>query len=166
MRPITVGLMAAGFAIGCGSAPSEQAMAPSDGDFEARKEAPMGGASPAAPAVTRGAKMSNNQFGDEVYAAMEEGRSDGLVADAKGKPATDDAEAPDEAPLRRWFPEAFLWEPLVETDASGHATVAVRVPDTRDERHMVNPMVPVTTAMRSRRPLFMCPDHCSCTQST
>ncbi len=31
--------------------------------------------------------------------------------------------------LRQWFPEAFLWRPLVETDASGVATVPVRVPD-------------------------------------
>lgn len=31
--------------------------------------------------------------------------------------------------LRTWFPEAFLWMPLVETDASGQAVVPVRVPD-------------------------------------
>jgi hypothetical protein len=61
-----------------------------------------------------------------------------LSADAApGKPA--DAE-PDGANLgaapeaggeavRTWFPEAFLWRPLVETDASGHARVDVKVPD-------------------------------------
>ncbi|MBJ6761605.1 hypothetical protein JGU66_12590 [Myxococcaceae bacterium JPH2] len=33
------------------------------------------------------------------------------------------------APTRAWFPETFLFEPLVVTDASGSATVPVRVPD-------------------------------------
>ncbi|RKH50667.1 alpha-2-macroglobulin family protein, partial [Corallococcus llansteffanensis] len=33
------------------------------------------------------------------------------------------------APTRAWFPETFLFEPLVVTDASGAATVPVRVPD-------------------------------------
>lgn len=32
-------------------------------------------------------------------------------------------------PSRSWFPETFLFEPLVVTDASGTATVPVRVPD-------------------------------------
>ncbi|WP_205525427.1 alpha-2-macroglobulin family protein [Pyxidicoccus trucidator] len=35
----------------------------------------------------------------------------------------------DSAPSRAWFPETFLFEPLVVTDASGAATVPVRVPD-------------------------------------
>ena len=34
-----------------------------------------------------------------------------------------------EGPTRSWFPETFLFEPLVVTDASGAATVPVRVPD-------------------------------------
>lgn len=33
------------------------------------------------------------------------------------------------APTRSWFPESFLWIPLVETDTSGVATVPVAVPD-------------------------------------
>ncbi|GMU00573.1 hypothetical protein KH5H1_46930 [Corallococcus caeni] len=33
------------------------------------------------------------------------------------------------APTRAWFPETFLFEPLVVTDANGQATVPVRVPD-------------------------------------
>jgi hypothetical protein len=33
------------------------------------------------------------------------------------------------APTRAWFPETFLFEPLVVTDAQGHATVPVKVPD-------------------------------------
>lgn len=43
-------------------------------------------------------------------------------------PSPDDAESSGER-LRQWFPEAFLWRPLVETDAGGVATVPVRVPD-------------------------------------
>lgn len=35
----------------------------------------------------------------------------------------------DAARVRTWFPEAFLWRPAVETDASGVATLDVRVPD-------------------------------------
>ncbi len=33
------------------------------------------------------------------------------------------------APSRAWFPETFLFEPLVVTDEAGQATVPVRVPD-------------------------------------
>ena len=33
------------------------------------------------------------------------------------------------APTRAWFPETFLFEPLVVTDAAGRATVPVKVPD-------------------------------------
>jgi hypothetical protein len=35
----------------------------------------------------------------------------------------------DSKDIRRWFPEAFLWQPLVETNDSGVATVDVIVPD-------------------------------------
>ena len=31
--------------------------------------------------------------------------------------------------VREWFPESFLWQPLVETDAAGSASLDVRVPD-------------------------------------
>ena len=31
---------------------------------------------------------------------------------------------------RSWFPETFLWQPLVVTDEGGHAEVAITVPDT------------------------------------
>jgi hypothetical protein len=39
------------------------------------------------------------------------------------------AEEEEAAPTRAWFPETFLFEPLVVTDASGAATVPVKVPD-------------------------------------
>lgn len=38
-------------------------------------------------------------------------------------------EAEPEQPTRSWFPETFLFEPLVVTDDGGKAVVAVRVPD-------------------------------------
>ncbi|MDP3505241.1 MAG: alpha-2-macroglobulin family protein [Myxococcales bacterium] len=42
---------------------------------------------------------------------------------------SDDGEGGAPAPTRAWFPETFLFEPLVTTDATGHATVPVKVPD-------------------------------------
>jgi hypothetical protein len=44
----------------------------------------------------------------------------------KGKLANEEEPA---APTRAWFPETFLFEPLVVTDGSGAATVPVKVPD-------------------------------------
>ncbi|MEZ4323365.1 MAG: alpha-2-macroglobulin family protein [Myxococcota bacterium] len=43
--------------------------------------------------------------------------------DAKPEPAAD------EGRIRQWFPEAFLWQPTVETNGDGLASVDVRVPD-------------------------------------
>jgi hypothetical protein len=53
---------------------------------------------------------------------------------AMAKEAPKDADAPSDeggaaAPTRSWFPETFLFEPLVVTDAQGQASVAVKVPD-------------------------------------
>jgi hypothetical protein len=39
-------------------------------------------------------------------------------------------EGEDVAATRSWFPETFLWQPAVVTDASGVATVPITVPDT------------------------------------
>ncbi|MFY1825944.1 alpha-2-macroglobulin family protein [Myxococcus fulvus] len=49
---------------------------------------------------------------------------------SRGGPMKDEA-APqaEDAPSRAWFPETFLFEPLVVTDDSGAATLPVRVPD-------------------------------------
>jgi hypothetical protein len=51
----------------------------------------------------------------------------GGMADAEGD-EMGGAEV-DAAPSRAWFPETFLFEPLVVTDAAGLATVPVKVPD-------------------------------------
>ena len=52
-------------------------------------------------------------------------------ADKGGRDGMRDAEAAsgEEAPTRAWFPESFLFEPLVVTDADGLASVEVTVPD-------------------------------------
>ncbi|MCY1017139.1 alpha-2-macroglobulin family protein [Pyxidicoccus sp. MSG2] len=50
-------------------------------------------------------------------------------ADRGGREETKAEPAEGSAPSRAWFPETFLFEPLVVTDASGAATVPVRVPD-------------------------------------
>ncbi|HZI03362.1 MAG TPA: alpha-2-macroglobulin family protein, partial [Archangium sp.] len=56
-----------------------------------------------------------------------------MKAEAPGAPPPPPAPAPPaEAPAtpgRAWFPETFLFEPLVVTDASGLASVPVKVPD-------------------------------------
>ena len=68
----------------------------------------------------------------------------GLVAKLAMAPEADEAPPPPGAPpgappadpqdqgpstTRSWFPEAFLWQPLVETNEQGIATLDVRVPD-------------------------------------
>src|SRR5262249_38890336 len=51
-------------------------------------------------------------------------------APAKPAPPGGGAAAKDaEGPTRSWFPETFLFEPLVVTDDHGAAVVPVRVPD-------------------------------------
>lgn len=48
----------------------------------------------------------------------------------RGRPASSGGPADSsEDTVRSWFPETFLFEPLVVTDDTGHASVPVRVPD-------------------------------------
>src|SRR5262252_2794966 len=60
------------------------------------------------------------------------------IAVAEKAPTIDEAPAPPPPPAepeethvqsRAWFPETFLFEPLVVTDADGAASLKVRVPD-------------------------------------
>ena len=67
----------------------------------------------------------------------------GILGSAGGAPPSPSADQPmdDEGPppqegekassdaTRQWFPESFLWQPLVETDQSGQAQLEIRVPD-------------------------------------
>ena len=47
----------------------------------------------------------------------------------RGRAASGGGNADAEDAVRSWFPETFLFEPLVVTDDAGNATVPVRVPD-------------------------------------
>jgi hypothetical protein len=96
-----------------------------------------GGGGSAAPAASAPMEMEEAAFGKEMRNDMDVG---GLVAAATdaameekaakrapsdGKP---DAEA-EEPATRAWFPESLLWQPLVETNDDGVASVPVLVPD-------------------------------------
>ncbi|MCB9673628.1 MAG: hypothetical protein H6737_00845 [Alphaproteobacteria bacterium] len=58
-------------------------------------------------------------------------RSGGAKRDMADRAQTESKPEPaaDEGRIREWFPEAFLWQPLVETSGDGVASVDVRVPD-------------------------------------
>ncbi|MBI5547896.1 MAG: hypothetical protein HY901_28770 [Deltaproteobacteria bacterium] len=58
----------------------------------------------------------------KMLAKDDDGRDKELAATVEGSGAA-------AAPTRAWFPETFLFEPLVATNAQGHAELAVRVPD-------------------------------------
>lgn len=74
-----------------------------------------GGGGMAAPSVAAAPMMQKESA--DAFAEAEQ--------DAPSEPGANGAAAP----TRAWFPETFLFEPLVVTDASGLATVPVRVPD-------------------------------------
>jgi hypothetical protein len=100
----------------------------------------------APPAAPKPMPKRMNAFGS---AGKMKGRSGDV--DADGIPDAKDAEGGEEAvtlglvgrtpggavdqsearpvPTRAWFPETFLFQPLVVTDASGHVSVETRVPD-------------------------------------
>lgn len=63
---------------------------------------------------------------EDVTAARPSGAKDDEPAPADNKPQAGEAS---EERTRAWFPESFLWQPLVHTDASGTATVPLTVPD-------------------------------------
>jgi hypothetical protein len=105
-------------------APSQDEQPMEEGRFGAGERAggsPGGGigaARPAAPASTATGRMRQ-----EAQNAKGEGK------DKRDKDGDDGTEG-QSAPLRSWFPESFLWKPLIETDASGKAVVPIQVPDT------------------------------------
>lgn len=119
--------------------------------YENRSPEPTVAAAPAPPpaerdamAMAEGAQESLKQLKQE---AAERKRPVKISAGALSNPlavdSLDDSEIVDaagggkkkirvrdiESPTRAWFPETFLFEPRVVTDASGAATVPVRVPD-------------------------------------
>lgn len=96
------------------------------GDFGNR----AGGAAPAAPKPMRRKRrkgMAKKEMKVDASAMM---LAADMPADEPEPEADEDGEAGGEAPATRaWFPETFLFEPLVETDKSGNASVDVTIPD-------------------------------------
>lgn len=110
-------------ALGACKAKSEQAPASEERRSQLERAAGSGSVAPAAPAVM--APEPESAPKTDGYASYEvapaEGKDEAL---GKGKRA-----APAEQPGRAWFPETFLFEPLVVTDDAGHAQISARVPD-------------------------------------
>lgn len=75
--------------------------------------APMGGAAPE----------------EDGFSAIVQKSDEGGERRPKGGGGEQKKPEPAGAPARAWFPETFLFEPLVVTDESGSATLPVRVPD-------------------------------------
>jgi len=91
-----------------------------------------GAAPPAAAAPGRGAQRVRAQTIQVIKGGTGRG-FDGLLG-KKAEARDEDEESGGEgslapAPSRSWFPESFLFDPLVVTDAMGHASVEVPVPD-------------------------------------
>ena len=101
--------------------PAEAEQARGEGGVGGRADAPHGQmeASPAASApVTVGGALRDGDMG--MLGKAKDG--------AKGE--EDSESGAGRAATRAWFPESFLWMPMVETNAAGAATVPVTVPDT------------------------------------
>ncbi|HVV83512.1 MAG TPA: alpha-2-macroglobulin family protein [Kofleriaceae bacterium] len=96
------------------------------------------GSAAAAPAPTPAAPAAADLAGRLDDAERDEKKKDGKLTEARQRAlGGEDAPGPGggggqgqtEHPTRAWFPETFLFEPLVVTDATGSATVPVRIPD-------------------------------------
>ncbi|MEQ1508174.1 MAG: alpha-2-macroglobulin family protein, partial [Myxococcota bacterium] len=115
---------------GCGSVSSEMAPVTTRGfDADLKEEAPPPAASPAArqEAVADGTVAFAKSVGALGGAMAGEDLPAEPEAVEQSKP--DDGEPADEGRTRSWFPEAFLWQPQVETGDDGGATIDVTVPD-------------------------------------
>jgi hypothetical protein len=96
------------------------------------EEAPMAEARDTSGGAGTAMSLDEGKMGNK-----ESDRAEGQYKMAKNAPAApaatpggpSDGDATTEAPTRSWFPETFLFEPLVVTDDTGAATVPVKVPD-------------------------------------
>lgn len=100
-----------------------------EGQHERKKEkmsspkpasAPMGGAAP-------GASRGDGADFDGRFAASAASDEPEPASAAEKAPA--DA-GPEPAAVRAWFPESFLWVPILQTGAAGMSTLPFTVPDT------------------------------------
>ncbi|HEY0190928.1 MAG TPA: alpha-2-macroglobulin family protein [Kofleriaceae bacterium] len=83
----------------------------------------------AAPAAAPTTPMREQRGGKAPAALDEKDRVADAPADKAGDFKNKTSHAGGETAARAWFPETFLFEPLVVTDDHGAATVPVRVPD-------------------------------------
>jgi hypothetical protein len=145
---LIVGVLLVGFMLGVASTGMRRLFGASAAALAGNQEADMlyrkgGGAFAPAPMAAATAEVMADE---EMFEAAPGGdrrrtlspKRRETIQIIKGSPGSPPAEpAPDAAggeqdsvaPSRSWFPETFLFEPLVVTDAAGQATVPVRVPD-------------------------------------
>lgn len=121
LTPLVVVLLTA-----CGRAGYDAAQAPEPSSMELEDEAMRGGGAAPPGAPMPAAKMAEEAAPDRFVDVLpEEGAEEEPADDAK-----DAAPGGEGAPATRaWFPETFLFEPVVVTDAEGRARVPVTVPD-------------------------------------
>ena len=101
-------------------------------EMVAANSAPAAPASVAAPALEKKAEGVHAKAGVALQGGASRLMADSGSAQALGAVGGSAPAAPSEAPAapsRSWFPETFLFRPLVVTDAGGAATVSVPVPD-------------------------------------
>lgn len=99
------------------AAPTGGAMALDEGHMGKKDGAPPAFAK---VRVARGAGVLGALSNDDGADQPDDAKGGGKAANRAARP---------EGPTRAWFPETFLFEPLVVTDDAGAATVPVRVPD-------------------------------------
>lgn len=110
------------------------------GKSEKKKLAPMalkdalGGSSGLSGLGLRGSGSGGGGIGDTIGIGGigTKGRGGFASLDAKAEEITTEGGPGgngEPAPTRAWFPETFLFEPLIVTDAEGRANVPVKVPD-------------------------------------
>ncbi|MDX2009651.1 MAG: alpha-2-macroglobulin family protein, partial [Myxococcaceae bacterium] len=99
------------------AAPSPSAVAP--------------GAPPPAPAEAMAKGGGGYDLADRALGGLSDKKLMNRAAATEKEEAAkeDDSQGGSAAPTRAWFPETFLFEPLVVTDSNGRATVPVKVPD-------------------------------------
>ncbi len=73
--------------------------------------------------ILKGTSSANELMPAKPAQAPAEAEEGGVVGGVLG------SAEPEAPPSRAWFPETFLFEPLVVTDGAGQATVPVKVPD-------------------------------------
>ncbi len=89
------------------------------------------------PAAAPSAGLIDGDFGASMGPGGAGGKAAPATKGSKDKMSATNGDAEPETATRAWFPETFLFEPLVVTDPSGAATVPVRVPDRLTTWHVL-----------------------------